>query len=97
MQKMVYIESVLLDTNIFDDHSYEILSNQTLAIEQEYSISDRMLLRKERIETFMNYLLSVENLMVGDKPSLKDLELMKEIKNSVMLEFDRALMKIERK
>jgi len=95
-RKMVYIEAVLCDTNIYDNDFYTLLSNQTLAIEQEYSVADRMVLRKDRIETFMNYLISIEKSMIDDKPVLKNLKLIDAIKQTVLHECKNAIMRSQR-
>jgi hypothetical protein len=95
-RKMVYVESVLFDTNIFDVECYKTLSNQTLAIDQEYSFSDKMLLRRERIETYMEYLIMIEKNIIENKPSLNNLRIMDNIKDTVLYECDNAIKKIHR-
>ena len=95
-RKFVYVESVLFDTNIFDVEYYKILSNQTLAIDQEYSLTDRMLLRKERIETYMEYLSMIENNMIDNKPMLNNLRIIENIKDTVLYECDNAIAKSQR-
>lgn len=94
--KMVYIESVLFDTNILDLDSYKILSNQTLAIEQEYNITDRLILRKERIETFMNYLLMIEDSGTKDNAKLSHLRVVERIQGLVINECNNAIKKSQR-
>lgn len=95
-KKMVYVESVLYDTNILDIDFFKTLSNQTLAIEQEYNITDKLILRKERIETFMNYLLSLEQTAFKDNENLNHLRIVEDIKNAVLLNCDIAIKKSQR-
>ena len=96
-RRMVYVESVLFDTNIYNTDFYKILSNQTIAIEQEYSLTDRMILRKERIETYMDYLKMIENNMIDKKPKLEYLRIIDSIKDTVIHDCNRAISKTQRK
>ena len=96
-RRMVYVESVLFDTNIYNTDFYKVLSNQTIAIEQEYSLTDRMILRKERIETYMDYLKMIENNMIDKKPKLEYLRIIDSIKDTVIHDCNRAISKTQRK
>lgn len=95
-RKMVYVESVLFDTSIFDTNVFEKLSNQTLAIDQEYSLADRMVLRKERIETFIDYLEMIEDSAINENDKLTHLSMIKQIKTVVLNECDNAIRKSQR-
>ncbi len=95
-KKMVYIESILLDTNIYDTLIYNKLTHQTLAIEQEYSINDRLVIRKERIETFMEYLLMLETNMFKGKSQYENLLIIGKTTDTVLAECDIAIKKSRR-
>lgn len=95
-KKMVYIESIIFDTNILDSDSFKTLCNQTLAIEQEYNITDRMVLRKERIETFMEYLVMIEDSITEDNQKIGHLRIIPEIQEFVLTECDIAIKKSQR-
>ncbi|MCC5939353.1 MAG: AAA family ATPase [Lunatimonas sp.] len=95
-KKMVYIESVMYDTNILDSDYFRTLSNQTIAIEQEYNITDRLILRKERIETFIQYLENIEDSITSEDEKLKHLSLISGIKESVLEECEVAIKKSSR-
>lgn len=92
-RKMVYIESVLYDTSILDSSWFEKLSNQTLAIEQEYNPADRLVLRKDRIETFMDYLVIIEDIAIDENDKLMHLNMIKQIKSAVLIECEVAIRK----
>lgn len=95
-RKMVYIESILNDTNIYDVDIYKILSNQTLAIEHENSVIDKMVLRKDRIETFMDYLKKNENIMFEGKSTIQNLRIIENIRDIVLFECDNVIKKSQR-
>ena len=89
---MVYVESIIYDTNIFDSEIFSQLSSLTLDIEDCRDIPERMALRKERMSVFMDYLIKVEsNSLRSD--SLKELKCMEQISKKVKAEFDNALAK----
>ncbi|UZR99987.1 AAA family ATPase [Chondrinema litorale] len=94
-KRMVYIESILLDTNVFNSDLFKKLTSQTIAIDQEYGIVDRLYLRKERIETFMDYLIMVENTSINNV-HIEHLKMIEEIKKAVLIECDNAINKAKR-
>jgi hypothetical protein len=89
---MVYLEAILYDTNIFDVNIFQPLSDLTYEIEHSRDISERMVLRHERMEIFLDYLISIENnSLIGNQ--LNELKCLEKIKISVNNEFEKAIIK----
>lgn len=91
---MVYIESVMLDTNIYELDKFEELSNITSQIEFEKDILERMKLRKERMKAFIEYLIGLE-VKTLHNAELQRLKIMDKIKENTLKEYSRAITRIE--
>ncbi len=55
-----YVEACMIDTAIEDEEKWQELADLTAAIENENNISNRMILREERMVSFLGYLNSLE-------------------------------------
>jgi hypothetical protein len=91
---MVYTESVMLDTNIYDKDKFEELTDLTNQIEYERDILERMKIRKARILVFLEYLILIENKVLNN-PELEKLKMVTQIKGKITEEFDKAISRIE--
>ena len=92
----VYVEQCMMDTAIEDPDTWRELADLTQKIEMLTSISDRMQMRKQRIESFMAYLASVEQLMFDDVAIPSYLRLIGEITQEVVKDADNAVEKAAR-
>jgi hypothetical protein len=90
----VYIETVLFDTNIFNVEVFQKISDITIDIEDCRDILDRMKLRKDRMELFFEYLMSIESDLMKIQ-EIKDLEFINSIEAVVMQELTRTIIKLE--
>ncbi|PZW37631.1 AAA domain-containing protein [Mesonia algae] len=91
---MVYTESVMLDTNIYDNDKFEELTDLTNQIEYERDILERMKIRKNRMIVFLEYLIIIENNILNN-PELEKLKSITQIKEKITKEFDKAISRIE--
>lgn len=91
---MVYTESVMLDTNIYDNDKFEELTDLTNQIEYERDILERMKIRKNRMLVFLDYLNIIENNVLTN-PELEKLKSITQIKEKIIKEFDKAISRIE--
>lgn len=91
---LVYVETIMYDTNIFDAEVYNKLSEITYLIEHTGDWLDRMVLRKNRLELFFQYLKESEEILAKEI-ELKDFLMIYEIESNVMKEIDNAIKRIE--
>lgn len=91
IHSMVYVETIIIDTTIYDDTIWSELKFLTNKIERENNIILRMEMRKQRIKFFTEYLILMENKAFEDCPSLKYLSICIQVENSLIKEFDFAL------
>lgn len=96
-KKIVYIESVLYDTNIYDTEVWEKLKVLTLEIENNhYTMVQRLELRRERAEIFMIYLESIEKTSLSTT-KLLELSSIDNFKNYLLEEFNNVVFKVKRR
>ncbi|MDM1067361.1 hypothetical protein [Myroides odoratimimus] len=92
----VYIETVLYDTNIYDDELFQRISSSTSLIEENRDIVEKMNQRKDRLIDFFSYLEDVENESFKDiEGDLDYLKMIPIIKNNILKEVDSAIKKLE--
>jgi len=92
----VYVEQCMMDTAIEDSSAWSELADLTQKIEMLTSISDRMQLRRQRIEFFMAYLAGLEQLMFDGTGTAPHLRLIDEIAQEVLRDADTAVEKTAR-
>src|SRR5450759_126437 len=92
----VYAEQCMLDTAIEDPDVWAKLSELSQQVEAHSSIPDRMQLRRQRIAIFMDYLGSLEQLMLDGATDTSDLRLISGITEDVVKDADDAVMKTAR-
>src|SRR5699024_9610995 len=76
----VYIEDVLQDKNIQRQEQFETLKQQTLVTYKDDNIVERLILRRERVASFMEYLNMVEKYAIKEKSKLSYLKMINNIK-----------------
>nr|WP_293295191.1 hypothetical protein [Allomuricauda sp.] len=84
--KIVYLETIMYDTNIFDKESWEELKILTLEIENNYDMVQRLEIREERMEVFMDYLEKMETTVLNST-KLLELACIIDYKKSVLKNF----------
>lgn len=89
----VYAEECMYDTAIEDPTAWEVLSDLTQQIEAHLPIPEKMVLRRQRIGVFLEYLTSLEQLMLNDSINAKHLQLIESISNDVVKNADDAVRK----
>lgn len=95
-KKIVYLETIMYDTNIFDLEYWEKLKASTIEIENSYSMIPRLELRKERMIYFMEYLEAIEKTVLHNT-KLLELSCIREYKVSVLKEFQNVITKVKRR
>jgi energy-coupling factor transporter ATP-binding protein EcfA2 len=96
-KKIVYVESVLYDTNIYDIEVWERLKVLTLEIENNhYTMVQRLELRRERAKIFMIYLESIEKNSLSTT-KLLELSIIDNFKNYLLKEFTSVILKVNRR
>ena len=90
---MIYIESILMDSNIYEEEVFDNLADITQEIEYERDLLIRMRKRKDRAIKFLDYLKSTEDKVLHIA-ELKDLKILDSIINDINNEFDKAISKI---
>jgi len=94
-KRLVYVEECMYDTSIDDTKVWGALSELTNEIEHEHDVPKRMKTRKERMEVFLEYLISVESNWAKLHPNT-DLIMVESIKEKVLAETDHAVSQSER-
>ena len=90
--KFVYVESVMYDTAINDQESWEKIRELTLTIEsQQANVYERMLNRRARIELFLNYLSKLEDEYITSTSIFAFLRTMGQLATNVLAEGDDAV------
>jgi hypothetical protein len=92
--KLVYTESIMYDTPIYDQELWAILESLTRQIESEHDRYQKMILRGERLENLFKYLTSIENNSIKKNDNLSSLAMLGTIKDCVLSEVKRAIDKI---
>ncbi|MBE9576854.1 hypothetical protein [Flavobacterium proteolyticum] len=90
----VYVETVMYDTNILDGELFNKLCEITYLIEDTRDWSERMVLRKERINLFFEYLKILES-QLSKEVELKEYLIIDEIYKNVSDEVDAAIKRLE--
>jgi hypothetical protein len=93
-KKIVYLETVMYDTNIFDLEYWEKLKILTTEIENSHDMIARLELRQERMRVFMNYLEAIEKTVLTTT-KLLELTCVKDYKLSVSKDFARVIRKVK--
>jgi len=83
-KKMVYVESVMMDTPIYNQSVWDNLKYQTESIESEDDLLTKMILRSDRLLLFLDYLLEMERVAIQDCLNKVELETIDGIKKSVV-------------
>ncbi|MFT6983913.1 MAG: hypothetical protein ACJAUD_002693 [Crocinitomicaceae bacterium] len=92
-KSFVYLETIIFDTNIFDQDKFQNLCDVTIEIENCRDVLDRMKLRNNRMELFFDYLISIEqNLM--EVSELKELEIVSSIKETTLKDLSKTIEKL---
>lgn len=89
--KLVYLETILLDTAIHDKELWNKLAIKTEEIENLYEVTPRLTKRTERVEIFLNYLQEIENNVLSKIPNSDYLRHIDKISISLKSEIHRAL------
>jgi hypothetical protein len=93
--KFVYVEECMHDTAIDDDTSWREINHITKAIEAAIYIADRMSLRINRMNLFLDYLKTIEtSLLSTDR--LKTLAIMDRIIENIKKNMQDVSLKIDR-
>lgn len=92
-KSIVYVETVMYDTNIFDSEIFDQLCHITIEIEDSRDIVYRMKIRKRRIKIFIDYLYSMESEIIKIS-ELKNLSYIKMIEDNLLKEFDKAIERL---
>ena len=91
-----YAEACLMDTAIDDKDIWVRLADLTLRVEKCSSIPDRMALRGTRIRVFTDHLLALEDQALENISKDSVLRVMKNIRNDILEEAQRAEVKAKR-
>jgi hypothetical protein len=93
-KSFIYIETVIFDSNIFDQEIFQNLCDVTIDIENSRDILERMKMRKTRMELFFNYLMKLEEDLDSVK-ELSELKTITSIKDIVSTELTKTVEKLE--
>ena len=93
--RIVYIESVLMDTPIYDDKAWNNLTYLTQQIEREYDKITKMKLRADRLDIFLKALEDVENYALTDYKSRKKIMIVDKMHNSINNQITAIISKLE--
>ncbi len=99
-KRMVYVESVMMDTPIYDENVWDGLTYLTRSIENEEDIQTKMQLRRERLIKFMDYLVIMESTAIqdcGNKSELCAFETISESVKSQTLEIQKRMKRRSKK
>ncbi|WP_271730097.1 hypothetical protein, partial [Aquimarina algiphila] len=90
-KRIVYVEEVMYDTNIYDLEKWEKLKSITLELENNYyNKVQRLELRLERMEIFMNYLISLEKSVLNTT-KLLELSCIEGFKEAILKHFEKII------
>ncbi len=92
-KKIVYLETIMYDTNIYDVGKWEKLRVLTNEIENNYNQIQRLEYREERMIIFMDYLESIEKSILNST-KLLELACVKDFKEAVLLDFTAIIRKV---
>src|SRR5680860_1141954 len=92
----VYAEQCMMDSAIEDPDVWATLCELTQQVEAPCSIAERMKVRRERIGAFMEYLASLEQLMLAGSPDMPSLILIDGIAKDVIKDADQAVERAAR-
>ena len=95
-KKIVYLETIMYDTNIYDMDYWEKLKILTYEIENSHAMIPRLELRQERMTLFMNYLYEMEKSALNST-KLLELSCIKGYKESVLKEFTNVIYKVKKR
>jgi hypothetical protein len=95
-QRMPYVEECLFDTAIEDTNSWMRLSELSAEIEAESSVAQRMVMRRKRLDEFLNYMGALEEDIVAFLPGGAVLRVMPGIATAIRAEADEAVEKAAR-
>tara|TARA_R100001369_G_scaffold92869_1_gene140702 strand:+ start:14320 stop:16740 length:2421 start_codon:yes stop_codon:yes gene_type:complete len=95
-KKIVYLETIMYDTNIFDMGYWEKLKILTYEIENSHAMIPRLELRQERMSLFMNYLYEMEKSALNST-KLLELSCIKGYKESVLKDFTNVIHKVKKR
>lgn len=95
-KKIVYLETVMYDTNIFDIEYWEKLKILTIEVENSYDMVHRLELRQERMRIFMNYLEAIEKSVLTTT-KLLELSCIENYKTSVNKQFNKVIGKVRKR
>jgi hypothetical protein len=95
-KKIVYLETIMYDTNVYDLGYWEKLKVLTIEIENNYSMVDRLELREERMRIFMDYLEEIEKSILNST-KLLELSCIKDYKLSVLKQFVSVIKKVKKR
>ncbi len=94
LKKLDYVEAVLFDTPIFSEETWETIYSLSLSINYELDTYKRMILRKERIQLFLNYLKNSESEGIF-KSDISSLCIHEEIEGNIIVQLNDILRKIK--
>lgn len=94
--KFAYAEQAMLDTSIDESDKWDELSELTYRIETETGIVDRMELRNQRIDVFIQYLYKLEQSMLKDCSHQNELATVEAISKALLADSENALHKTKR-
>ena len=95
--RMIYVESVMMDTPIFDSKVWDRLVYLTGNIEQENDSQTRLKLRQERLSIFIEYLIEVEKFATDQCSKKEDICTMKAISDRVDKQTTNILARVSRR
>jgi hypothetical protein len=97
LHKLFYVEACLHDTPIYNDESFNKIFELTLSVENNsLNNIERMRIRRNRAEFFLDYIIDQENRFFSKTPS-KELAIMSSVKNSVLKEFDTIILRLTKR
>jgi hypothetical protein len=91
-KRLVYVEACSFDTAIEDPNAWADLTSITLQIESEHDIPTRLQLREERMDLFLNYLLTLEANFMSLLDGLDYVSSIKQVRQMVLREARGAYM-----
>lgn len=95
-ERFPYVEQCLYDTAIDIDNYYNEIRRMTHNIEREHNLYERMILRQERMETFLDYLTEIEKLGLRLRNGQPSHSFVERIRKEVLTEIKLALGRIKR-
>ncbi len=91
VKKIVYVEGVMYDTNIYDSESWEKIRTLTLEIENNYYPKIQKLeIRLERMKIFMEYLCTLEESILNNT-KLLELSCIRSFEVAIIKQFEKII------